>query len=344
MAQIGLKDILKEALAGNAADIHICAHAPVVFRVGRDLVPIRAKNLTPDEAHALSYQLMNDEQRRDFERECDVDFMLMRDGSRYRVNVSRNHGAVGAVIRILDDRPRMIEDLGLPPILKSFCELQKGLVLITGATSQGKTTTLSALIHEINCAYQRHIITIEDPIEYIHHNRKSIVRQRRVGADTKSFATGLRAALRQDPDVIAIGEMRDFETFQTALVAASTGVLVFSTLHTISIDKVIERLVSYGSAEFEMHIRFLLADAVQAIVHQELVSTVTGGRAVACEVLIANDAARNTFRKSGAFMLRNIITTSGRQGMTTMRQSIGRLLDAGLITTDQARSILVYYP
>ena len=344
MARVAIKDILDEAVSSKAADIHICADAPPVFRIGKDLVPIRDKALTPDEARGLSYELMNDDQRRAFEREPDVDFMLAIGEARFRVNISMNHGNVGAVVRILDERPRSVAELGLPPIVKGFAKLQKGLVLVTGGTSQGKTTTISAIIHEINTDDRRHIITIEDPIEYVHANDKSIVRQRRVGTDTKTFASGLRAALRQDPDVIAIGEMRDFETFQTALIAASTGVLVVSTLHAISIDKVIERLVSYGSAEFEQHIRYLMADTIQAIIHQELIPTVTGGKAVACELLIANDAARHVFRKSGSFTLRNIIATGGKQGMITMRQSVNRLLDDAAITTDQARGVLTHYP
>jgi twitching motility protein PilT len=336
--------ILEEAILSKATDVHICADAPILFRIGKDLVPIRAKVLEADAAKELSYELMDPEQAAAFEKDHDVDFMLVLDRSRFRVNVSMNDGNIGAVIRILDECPKTMGELGLPPIMKAFTALSKGLVLITGGTSQGKTTTMSSIIHEINIAHRKHIITIEDPIEYVHRNDKGVVRQRRVGHDTQTFASGLKAALRQDPDVVAIGEMRDFETFKTALVAASTGVLVFSTLHSISIDKVIERLVSYGTADFEMHIRYLMADTIQAIVHQELMATVDGGKAVACELLIANDAARNTFRKSGSYTLRNIIATSGKQGMVTMRNSVNKLLEDGRITQDQALSVLANYP
>ena len=189
----------------------------------------------------------------------------------------------------------------------------------------------------------KHIVTIEDPVEYIHRNKRSIVRQREVGKDTQTFASGLRAALRQDPDVIAIGETRDYETIRIALTAAETGVLVLSTLHIISIDKFIERLLSYAPPEDEGHIRFLLADSLQGIIHQELLPTRDGGKRVACEVLHVTDAARNIIRKRGAYYLRNVITTGSQYGMMTMKQSIDKLIQDGLIGDDVANSVLVNY-
>lgn len=203
----------------------------------------------------MSYELLSQEQISQFEKLLDYDLMLADEDGRYRVNVNYNDGNVGAIIRILPGSPKTLDELRLPAIVKELSYRTKGLVLITGSTSQGKTTTMSSMIHEINRNCRRHIVTIEDPIEYIQLNDKSIVRQRGVGKDTQSFSTGLRAALRQDPDVIGIGEMRDYDTIKIALTAAETGVLVISTLHVLSIDKMIERLLSYGLASDENSLR-----------------------------------------------------------------------------------------
>ena len=202
---------------------------------------------------------------------------------------------------------------------------------------------MSGIINEINVHQRRHIITIEDPIENLHINKMSVIRQREVGRDTRSFYTGLRAALRQDPDVIAIGEMRDYETIKIALTASETGVLVLSTLHVISIDKVMERLLSYAPAEDQGHLRFLLAGALQGMIHQELIPAINGAKRVACEVLLATDAVKNVIRTRDSFMLRNIIHTGGRHGMISMKQSVAALVDEGAITPEMAQSIVVNY-
>ena len=215
--------------------------------------------------------------------------------------------------------------------------------MITGSTSQGKTTTMAAIIDEINSTCKKHIITIEDPIEYVHTNKKGIVRQREVARDTQSFYSGLRAALRQDPDVIAIGEMRDYETIKIALAAAETGVLVLSTLHVISIDKIIERLLSYAPATDEGQLRFLLAESLQGMIHQELMPTVNGEQRAACEVLVVTNAARNVIRRKGGFFLRSIIETGKKYGMITMTESVNILLEAGIISEGAAKSVLINY-
>jgi twitching motility protein PilT len=219
----------------------------------------------------------------------------------------------------------------------------KGLILITGSTGQGKTTTMSAMIDAVNHRERKHIITIEDPIEAVHENDQSVVRQREVGKDTASFPRALRAALRQDPDIIAVGEMRDYETIRIALTAAETGVLVLSTLHVISIDKIIERLISYSPPEEEGHIRNLLADTLQAIVHQELIPTIEGKKRVATEILIATDAVRNIIRRRGTFLLRSIIQTGTRLGMRSMVQSIREMLEEGSILPEVAEGVMVNY-
>jgi len=247
------------------------------------------------------------------------------------------------VIRILPEEARSLDELRLPPVVKELAALTKGLILITGSTSQGKSATMSGIIHEINVHQRRHVITIEDPIENIHLNKRSIVRQREVGRDTKGFYSGLRAALRQDPDVIAVGEMRDYETIKIALTAAETGVLVLSTLHVISIDKMIERLLSYSPAEDQEHMRYLLSAALQAVIHQELLPALAGSKRVACEILIATDAVKNVMRRRDSFMLRNVIHTGARHGMITMKQSVEDLLQKGLIASEVAEAVMANY-
>jgi twitching motility protein PilT len=249
--------LLEHAKAQGATDIHICADAPILFRLGGRLVPVTREKLTADQSREIAYDLLTPEQIKLFEERLDYDLMLAERTGRYRINIGYFNGQVGATIRVLPTNVRTIQELALPQTVTELAHRRKGLVLITGATSQGKTTTLTAMIDEINATSKKHVITIEDPIEYIHINKTGVVRQRQVGRDTKSFQSGLRVALRQDPDVVAIGEMRDYETIKIALTAAETGVLVLSTLHVISIDKILERLLSYAPLHDEGQIRFL---------------------------------------------------------------------------------------
>jgi twitching motility protein PilT len=302
-----IKKLLAGAKAAKATDVHICVGAPILMRVGNDLVPASGGLVTADLSERLAHEMLTPTQIEQFHTQMDYDLMVADDEGRYRVNLSYNDRAVGLVIRILPEESRGLDELGLPPIVKELAKLTKGLVLITGSTSQGKSATMSGIIHEINTTRRRHIVTIEDPIENVHLNKKSIVRQREVGRDTKTFYSGLRAALRQDPNVIAIGEMRDYETIKIALTAAETGVLVLSTLHVISIDKMMERLLSYAPAEDQDHLRYLLAGALQAVIHQELLPTVDGGKRVACEVLIATDGVKNLMRRRESFLDRKSV-------------------------------------
>ena len=340
---INRKQLLEHAKTQHATDIHICADAPILFRVGGKLVPITKEKLTPDQSREISLDLLNDDQKKKFEKNLDFDLMLAEGTGRYRINIGFFNGAVGSTIRILPTRPRTIDELMLPDVVKDLTQKTKGLVLITGSTSQGKTTTMSAMIDEINSTCEKHVITIEDPIEYVHTNKTGIVRQREVGKDTQSFYTGLRAALRQDPDVIAIGEMRDYETIKIALAAAETGVLVLSTLHVISIDKIIERLLSYAPSSDEGQLRFLLAESLQGMIHQELIPTVDGRQRVACEVLIVTGAAKNIIRRKGGFFLRTVIETGKKHKMVTMVESVNALLEAGTISEGVAKTTLANY-
>ena len=343
MIPTGIQKLIRHAKAQKASDIHICAGAPILLRIGKDLIPSTPGMLTPEICERMAMEILNPAQAEQFRSQLDYDMMISDGEGRYRVNISINDQAIGIVIRILPEEVASLDDLHLPDVVKVLATQTKGLVLITGRTSQGKTSTMSGIIHEINVNLRRNIVTIEDPVESAHVNIKSIVRQREVGRDTKSFYSGLRAALRQDPDVIAIGEMRDYETIKIALTAAETGVLVLSTLHVISIDKLIERLLSYSPSEDKGHLRFLLAGALQGVIHQELLPALDKGKRVACEVLIATDAAKNVIRRRDSFMLRNIIHTGGQHGMITMRQSVNELLDEGLISAEVAENVLVNY-
>lgn len=340
---IDREQLLEHAKAQQATDVHICAGAPILFRVGGDLVPITKEKLTAEQSREISLGLLTEDQIAEFEKNLDYDLMLADEGGRYRINIGYFDGKVGATIRILPTTVKTIEQLLLPDIVKKLACRRKGLVLITGSTSQGKTTTMAAMIDEINMTSKKHIITIEDPIEYVHTNKAGVVRQREVGTDTKSFYAGLRAALRQDPDVIAIGEMRDYETIKIALSAAETGVLVLSTLHVISIDKIMERLLSYAPATDGSQLRFLLAESLQGMIHQELIPTVDGGQRVACEVLVVTGAARNIIRRKGGFFLRSVIETGKKHGMITMTSSVEALLKQKLISEGVAKSILANY-
>jgi twitching motility protein PilT len=340
---ISRKQLLEHAKAQQATDIHVCAGAPIMFRVGGKLVPITKEKLTAAQSREISLDLLTEEQTAQFEKNLDYDLMLADDAGRYRINIGYFNGDVGSTIRILPTRPMTMEELLLPDIVKKLAQKTKGLVLITGSTSQGKTTTMTSMIDYINTTSEKHVVTIEDPIEYIHTNKAGIVRQREIGKDTRSFHSGLRAALRQDPDVIAIGEMRDYETIRIALTAAETGVLVLSTLHVISIDKIIERLLSYASASDEGQLRFLLAESLQGMIHQELVPTVDGGQRVACEVLIVTNAAKNIMRRKGGYFLRSVIETGKKLGMVTMVESINTLLQAGIISEGVAKAVSSNY-
>jgi twitching motility protein PilT len=338
-----IKELLTKAREKKASDIHIRPGAPISMRIARELIPVTTNALSPEESRELCYMLLTPEQITKFEKDLDFDFMLSNEHNRFRINLAHFSGAVGAVIRVLPDKPKSIDQLNLPDVVKSIASVQKGLVLITGSASQGKTTTMTAMIDHINRNHKKNIITIEDPIEYAHTNKKSVIGQRSIGKDTSTFRSGLRAALRQDPDVIAIGEMRDYESIRISLTAAETGILVFSTMHIISIDKIIERILSYGPPEDEMHLRFLLADSLQAVIHQELIPTVNRNKRVASEILIVTPAVANIIRRRGSYLLRNVITTGKRYGMTTMADSITELFKQKLITQEIAQQILANY-
>lgn len=336
--------ILAEARARKATDVHIMAHAPVNFRVGGALEPLSPEVLSASAARHLACALLSEPQILQLDEHLDLDFMVTDPGQlRYRVNVGYFNGCAGATIRLLPGKPMPLEELGLPPVVAQLAERGKGLILITGSTSQGKTTTMSSLIDVINRQSRKHIITIEDPIEVVHENKQSLVRQREVGRDTKTFASGLRAALRQDPDVVMIGEMRDAETIETALRAAEVGVLVISTLHIVSIEKLIDRLLTHMPPGREQMIRSMIAEVLQAVIHQELLPTTDGGKRVACEVLVATRAVRSHLRSGSDVQLRSAIMSGREHGMQTMNFALDSLLAQEIISEGVYHDVLKNY-
>jgi len=315
-----------------------------MLRLNGELVPSDDIVLTAQAARKLCYSMLNKNQIESFQRDLDMDFIKTFGRNRFRVNLSHNNNYVGAVIRILDFEPMPLEDIKLPDIVTKMCYRDKGLILVTGTTSQGKTTTLSGIIDFINRHRNKHIITIEDPIEYIHTNKESVLRQREIGKDTQSFEKGLKAALRQDPDVIVIGEMRDFESIKIALTAAETGVLVLSTLHTISVDKVLERLFSYVPADQVMQIRMMISEALLCVIHQELLPTLTEGKRVACEILVNTQAVQHILRRPETYYLKTFIVTGQKtHGMQTMKKSLDELFLEGEISQEIYDEVLTNY-
>lgn len=341
---MNIERVLKEAVRHGATDIHIIAGMPIMYRLAGDLKALDETVLLPASTRKLCYSLLTEEQVAEFRESRDIDIIRTIGKHRFRINLSQARETIGAVIRVLNYSPMPLEDIGLPEVVTGFCQRDKGLVLITGTTSQGKTTTLAAMVDYINRHKHRHIVTIEDPIEYIHENKKSIVRQREVGRDTDSFEIGLKAALRQDPDVIVIGEMRDYDSIKIALTAAETGCLVLSTLHTMTTDKIIERLFSYVPADQDAQIRMMLSEVLLGVVHQELLSTTNGGKRVACEILVNTQAVRHTLRRKETYYLKNFLQTGGKKhGMRTMQQSLDELLEAEEITPQVYQEVLINY-
>jgi twitching motility protein PilT len=336
--------ILAEARARKATDVHIMAGAPVNFRVGGALQPLSAEVLTASGSRHLACALLSEHQIAQLDEQLDLDFMVTdADHLRYRVNVGYFNGSTGATIRLLPGKPMPLEDLGLPPIVGQLATRGKGLILITGSTSQGKTTTMASLIDAINRTSHKHIVTIEDPIEVVHENKRSLVRQREVGRDTKTFASGLRAALRQDPDELMIGEKRDAETIETALRAAEVGVLVISTLHIVSIEKLIDRLLTHMPPGREQMVRAMIAEVLQAVIHQELLPTVDGGKRVACEILVATRAVRSHLRAGTDVQLRSALMSGREVGMQTMNSALEQLLVEEVISEGVYHDVLKNY-
>ena len=333
-----LDEILQEAVDRHASDIHITAGRPVIFRIDGDLRPLDSDKLTPEQIEELVVPLFADNDRlvETMEKTGEIDFAHSLYGrGRFRVNVFKQRGTLAMVMRLLPFKIPAPRELGLPASVQELCQRKRGLVLVTGATGSGKSTTLASLINMINKTYSKHIITMEDPIEYLHRHEKSIVNQREIGDDTESYAGALRAALREDPDVILVGEMRDLETIQTAITAAETGHLVFSTLHTNNAADTITRVIDVSPPHQQQQIRVQLASVIECVISQQLLPIQTGsGRVAAFEVMMGTSAVRNLIREGKAFQIPSMIQTSKKQGMQSMDDALYNLYIGGLISAE----------
>lgn len=321
--------IIEKALMENASDIHISAGKPPTVRVDGKLIPLEGeKILGPDDTREITFIILGPELKEKFLERKEIDFSYeYKYKVRFRGNAYFQQGIISLALRVIPSRIRTIEELNLPSFLHRFAELKQGFVLITGPASHGKSTTLAAIVDEINRNREAHIITIEDPIEYVFYQQKSIIDQREVGLDTKSFADALRSSLRQDPDVIMVGEMRDYESISIALTAAETGHLVLSTLHTNSASQTIDRIIDVFPADQQDQVRAQLAACLAGIVSQRLIPRLNGqGRIPACEIMVANSAIANIIREQRTHEIDMLITTGSEEGMISLNRSLANLV------------------
>jgi len=341
MSEVQMVDHLRRMVAREASDLHLTAGAPPRVRVDEQLVNLDETTLSGDRIKEMVYSLLTPQQIERFEREKELDMSFGIEGvSRYRVNVFMQRGTVAAAIRTLPHKIRTFEECGLQvDVVTNLCKQPKGLVLVTGSTGSGKSTTLSAMIQKINGERRCHIITVEDPIEYVFQNDKALIQQREVGEDTYSFSQSLRRILRQDPDVILIGEMRDLETIRAALNIAETGHLVFATLHTSDAVSTINRVIDVFPSSQQQQVRVQLSFVLMAVLSQQLIPKAEGkGRLLASEVLIANHAIRSLIRESKIHQIYSIVQTGSRDGMRTMNQALYELYLRKAITLENALS------
>src|SRR4051795_4357495 len=336
-----IDDLLEQMTTLNASDLHVTVGTPPAFRVRGHVARAQGfEALTAEDTQQLLYRILSSEQQKQLEIKRQLDFSHSLPGvARYRVNVYFQRESVGAAFRLIPQEIKTLEELRLPESLLELTTKPRGLVLVTGPTGSGKSTTLAAIIDEINRTRAEHILTIEDPIEFLHRHKKCIVNQREIGPDATSFAEALRAALRQDPDVILVGEMRDLETISTALTAAETGHLVFATLHTQSAPSTIDRIIDAFPASQQDQVRIQLAATLQGVVTQNLIPTADGrGRVAALEILMPDDAVRNLIRQAKVEQVYSVMQTNTLRGMRTMEQSLADLTLKRVITADAAFS------
>jgi twitching motility protein PilT len=324
-----IDELLERMVEANASDLHVTTGTPPAIRVRGEVERLEGFDaLTGEETQQLLYRILSSEQQKNFELARQLDFSYSMPGlARFRVNVYFQRESIGAAFRLIPTELKTLEELGIPDSLHVLAEKPRGLVLVTGPTGSGKSTTLAAIIDEINRNRSEHILTIEDPIEFLHRHKRCIVNQREIGPDATSFADALRAALRQDPDVILVGEMRDLETISTALTAAETGHLVFGTLHTQSAPSTIDRIIDVFPAEQQEQVRIQIANSLQGVVTQALLPTADGmGRVPALEILLPDDAVRNLIRQGKVEQIYSVMQTNTGRGMQTMEQSLGDLI------------------
>ena len=335
-----LVDILKEVLERDASDLHLSVGSPPLLRLHGQLVRMDLPTLSANESRELVYSILSQEQRQRLENDWEIDLSYSIPGrARFRVNAYFQRNSVGAAFRLIPVKIKKLDELGLPKSLHKLTTKPRGFVIVTGPTGSGKSTTLAAMIDEINESRSEHIMTIEDPIEFLHQHKKCMVNQREVGTDTHAFDRALRAALRQDPDVILVGEMRDIETIATALTAAETGHLVFATLHTQDAPKTIDRVIDVFPPHQQEQVRVQLSTALMGVVTQQLLPTRGGkGRVVAAEVLIPTPAVRNLIREGKTHDIYSVMQTGSQHGMQTMDSSLVDLVRRGVITRELAEN------
>lgn len=338
-----ITQLLAFVMQNNASDLHLSATNPPIVRVFGSLKRLKAEPLSNEDIRGMLYSIMNDEQRADFERDLELDFAIsFGEKARFRVNAFTNRNGAAAVFRTIPSVVPTMEELDLPPVMRRFAELEKGIVLVTGPTGSGKSTTLASLINHINETMPKHILTVEDPVEFFHSSKKALVNHRELGNDTHSFGRALKSALREDPDVILVGEMRDHETISLALTAAETGHLVFGTLHSNSAAKTIDRIIDVFPTGDKDMIRAMLSSSLQGVVAQSLLKRKGGqGRVAAFEVLVGTNAVRNLIRENQIPQMYSMIQTGSRYGMITMEDAIQGLLDQGIVDEEEARAALM---
>ena len=328
-----ITELLAFSVKHNASDLHLSAGVPPMIRVDGEVRKVNVPALEHKEVHSLIYDIMNDKQRKDFEEQLETDFSFeIPELARFRVNAFNQNRGAGAVFRTIPSKVLSLEDLGTPEIFKKIAEYPRGLVLVTGPTGSGKSTTLAAMIDYINDSRHEHILTIEDPIEFVHETKKSLINQREVFKDTLSFDAALRSALREDPDVILVGELRDLETIRLALTAAETGHLVFGTLHTTSAAKTIDRVIDVFPAEEKSMVRSMLSESLRAVISQTLLKKNGGGRIAAHEIMIGIPAIRNLVREDKVAQMYSVIQTGMVHGMQTLDQCLRILVSKGEVS------------
>lgn len=337
-----IEELFKLAVEFKASDIHLSVGSPPVFRINGDLTFMDTENLTPKDTADYAKKILNDTDYEEYIREGEYDSSYELTGiGRFRANVFKKRGNDALVLRIIPIEVPTLESLEMPEVIKQLTEKTRGLILVTGTTGSGKSTTLAAMINEININRKSHILTLEDPIEYLHKNNKSIISQREIGKDTKNYANALRAALREDPDVILVGEMRDFETISIAITAAETGHLVLSTLHTMGAINTIDRIIGVFPSEHQQQIRLQLSAVLQGVISQQLIPDTVGSRVAALELMIATDAIRNQIREGKSHQIESSLQMGVKDGMMTMDSSINSLYSSGKISYEYALSCAI---
>lgn len=337
-----ITDLLISTQKNKASDLHLSTGNPPILRVQGEMIPYKTGALAADDVKRMLYSIMTEQQRSDYERDLEIDFAIsLTNEMRFRVNAFNTIAGPAAVMRTIPNDVLSLEGVGAPDVLKKLCVLPKGLILVTGPTGSGKSTTLAAMVDYINSNDGKHIITIEDPIEFIHKSKKSLINQREVGKNTHSFARALRSALREDPDVILVGELRDIETTQLALTAAETGHLVMATMHTNSAPKTIDRIIDMFPANDKEMVRAMLSVSLEAVITQALLRRKEGGRVAAHEIMLGSPAVRNLIREGKVPQLNSLIQIGSKIGMITMKDSVYALLEKGVITEAAARALLI---